>query len=229
MSRPKLKYFLQCDEVRNDQGKFSAVGIFDTIFSFIFPANHKQFYLLAGFTGQAGKHELELHVTGPDGRVLGTTKGLLELESEDHVSNVVFGFENFPLPVQGRYKLSLFMDGDFLVEYPFTATAPPRRERSAEEIAELVKRPDVISSANADIECNRCRSTYKFQLHLDPNASTEPGFMKLPPGDSFLCGKCGNEIPLNQVRQNLENIIGIPKEWLVPRQPERGPAPESIE
>ena len=217
MSRPKLKYFLQCDEVRNDQGKFSAQGIFDTIFSFIFPANHKKFFLLAGFTGDPGEHKLELQVSGPDGRVLGNTRGELKLDSPDHVANVIFGFENFPLPSEGRYTLSLFLDGDFLVEYPFTARPPfPRKERSPEEIAELLSRPDVIRSANADVECARCRASYKFQLQLDPNAPVEDGFTRLPPGQSFLCGKCGNEITLAQVRQNLENIVGIPRQWLSP-------------
>jgi len=218
MSRPKLKYFLQCDEVRNDQGKFSAVGIFDTIFSFIFPANHKKFYLLAGFTGDPGEHNLELQVSGPDGRVLGNTKGELKLDSADHVANVIFGFENFPLPTEGRYTLSLFMDGDFLVEYPFTARPPfPRKERTPEEIAQLLERDDVIRSANADVECQRCRATYKFQVQLDPATPVGAGFSKLPPGASFLCGKCGNEIPLAQVRQNLENIVGIPRQWLAPK------------
>jgi hypothetical protein len=204
MSRPKLKYFVQCDEVRNDNGKFSAVGIFDTIFSFIFPASHKRFFLLAGFTGEPGEHALDLQVAGPDGRVLGNTKGELKLESDDHVSNVVFSFENFPLPAEGRYTLSLFMDGDFMIEYPFTAKPPfPRRQRSREEIDELLKNADVIRSANADVECNRCRATYKFQLQLDPQSQVDAGFTPLPPGNAFLCGKCGNEIPLVQVRQNL--------------------------
>lgn len=215
MSRPKLKYFLQCDEVRNDQGKFSAIGIFDTIFSFIFPANHKKFFLLAGFTGEPGLHKLELQVSGPDGRVLGNTKGELTLDSPAHVANVIFGFENFPLPSEGKYTLSLFLDGDFLVEHPFTARPPfPRKERSAEEVAELLSRPEVIRSANADVECSRCRASYKFQLQLDPAAPVEAGFTRLPPGNSFLCGKCGNEVNLGQVRQNLENIVGIPRQWL---------------
>ncbi len=217
MSRPKLKYFIQCDDVQNDNGKFSAVGIFDTIFSFIFPANHKKFFLLAGFSGEPGDHSLELQVSGPDGRVLGNTKGDLKLENPDNVANVIFGFDSFPLPSEGRYTLSLFMDGDFVVEHGFTAKPPfPRRQRTSEEIDKLLTQQDVIRSANADVQCQRCRSKYKFQLQLDPKSGVEPGFTPLPPGNSFLCGQCGNEIPLTQVRQNLENIVGIPRQWLAP-------------
>lgn len=218
MSRPKLKYFIQCDDVQNENGKFSAVGIFDTIFSFIFPASHKKFFLLAGFSGEPGEHHLELQVSGPDGRVLGNTKGELKLDSPDNVANVVFGFEGFPLPAEGRYTLSLFMDGDFVVEHGFTAKPPfPRRQRTPEEIDKLLTQQDVIRSANADVQCQRCRANYKFQLQLDPKSAVEPGYTPLPPGQSFLCGQCGNEIPLVQVRQNLENIVGIPRQWLAPQ------------
>jgi hypothetical protein len=218
MSRPKLKYFIQCDEVRNENGKFSAFGIFDTIFSFIFPANHKRFFLLAGFSGERGDHKLELQVSGPDGRILGNTGGELRLESEDMVANVIFEFATFPLPTEGRYTLSLFMDGDFLVEHFFTAKPPfPRRQRTREEIIALLNQPEVIRSANADVECNRCRTNYKFQLQLDPEAPVDEGYERLPEGQLLRCGKCGNEIPLGQVRQNLENIVGIPRQWLSPQ------------
>lgn len=218
MARPRLKYFVQCDEVKNDNGKFSAVGIFDTIFSFIFPASHKRFFLLAGFTGDPGTYNLDLQVTGPDGTVLGNTKGELKLENADHVCNVVFGFDNFPLPLEGKYTLSLFMDGDFVVEYPFTAKPPfPRQQRTPEEIAQLLQNPDVIRSANAEVQCNKCKSQYKFQLQLDPNAQVDDGFAPLPPGEAFICGQCSSQIPLVQVRRNLENIVGIPRQWLAPR------------
>jgi len=218
MARPKLKYFIQCDEVRNDNGKFSAYGIFDTIFSFLFPATHKRFFLLLGFSGDPGEHKLELHLVGPDGRVLGNTNGILKLDAPDVVANVIFEFAKFPLPSEGRYTLSLFMDGDFLVEHAFSARPPvPRRERTPEEIRELLARQDVIRSANADVECHRCKSTYKFQVQLDPDAPMDEGYAPLPPGTSFVCQKCGNDIPLGQVRQNLENIVGIPRQWLSPQ------------
>jgi hypothetical protein len=218
MARPKLKYFIQCDEVRNENGKFNAFGIFDTIFSFIFPATHKRFFLLAGFSGDPGEHKLDLQVSGPDGRMLGNTGGELKLESADMVANVIFEFGSFPLPSEGRYTLSLFMDGDFLVEHFFTAKPPfPRRERTREEILALLNQPEVIRSANADVECSRCRATYKYQLQLDPETPVDPGYDRLPSGPSFTCPKCSNEIPLAQVRQNLENIVGIPRQWLSPQ------------
>jgi len=224
MPIPKLKYFIQCDEVRNDNGKYSAMGFFDTIFSFIFPATHRRFYLLLGFAGAEGKFEVELQVTAPDGRTLGNTKGEIALETLEHVANVVFAFENFPLPAEGKYTLSVFLDGDFLAEHYFTARPPfPRRRRSPEEIAALVQQPDIIKSANADVTCDNCRATYRFQVQLDPHAPIDPGFMQLPSGEIFFCGGCGNKIPLGQVRHNLENIIGIPRQWLS----SHGPVPST--
>jgi hypothetical protein len=217
MSRPKLKYFIQCDEVRNDGGKFSALGIFDTVFSFIFPATHQKFFLLIGFTGNPGSYSLDLQVTGPGGESLGSTHGALKIESPEETANTVFAFEKFPLPSEGKYTLSLFVDGDFLIEDYLTARPPvPRRQRSTEEIARLLQQPDIIHSANADVSCTRCRAIYKFQLKLDPAAALDEGFMKMPPGEAFMCGQCGNTVPLNQVRQNLENIVGIPRAWISP-------------
>ncbi len=218
MTRPKLKYFIQCDEVRNEQGKFSAFGIFDTIYSFIFPATHKRFFLLSGFSGEPGEHDLELHVSGPDGRNLGNTKGHLKLESPESVANVIFEFGSFPLPSEGRYTLSLFMDGDFLAEHFFIAKPPfPRRPRTREEIEALLMQPDVIRSANADVTCSRCGSAYRFQLQLDPEAPVETGFDRLPERDDYQCLKCASMISLAQVRHNLENIVGIPRQWLSPQ------------
>lgn len=215
MARPKLKYFIQCDEVRNEDGKFSAYGIFDTIFSFIFPASHKRFFLLAGFSGEPGQHKLQLQLSGPGGQVLGNTSGELRLDSEDMVANVIFEFASLPLPSEGRYTLSLFMDGDFLVEHFFTAKPPfPRRERTRAEIDDLLGRPDVIRSANADVACSRCKSVHKFQLQLDPAAAVDAGFEPLPTGVTHRCSGCGNDIPLTQIRHNLENIVGIPRQWL---------------
>jgi hypothetical protein len=218
MARPKLKYIIQCDEVRIENGKFSAVGMFDNIYSFIFPAAHKKFFLLIGFTGEPGMHSLDMQVTGPGGESLGNTHGQLKIENRDQTVNTVFAFENFPLPAEGRYTLSLFIDGDFLLEDFFTARPPvPRREKTSDEISKLLEQPDVIHSANADVSCTKCRGIYKFQLKLDPTADVDEGFMKMPPGEAFTCGQCGNIVPLTQVRQNLENIVGIPRAWLSPQ------------
>lgn len=224
MAVPKLKYFIQCDEVRNEGGKFSALGLFDTIFSLIFPATHRRFFLLLGFVGGEGEHEVELHITAPDGSALGQTKGQLQLASPDQVGNVVFAFENLPLPKEGRYTLSLFLDGDYCAEHHFSVRPPfARRQRAPEEIAALLEQPDIIKSANADVQCDKCRAVYRFQLQLDPAAPVESGFLRMPPGDFFACGGCGKHIPLTQVRQNLENIVGLSRQWL--EQPGQQPPP----
>lgn len=224
MAVPKLKYFVQCDEVRNEGGKFSALGFFDTIFSLIFPATHKRFFLLLGFTGGEGRHDVELHVTSPDGTMLGQTKGELHLGGADQVGNVVFAFENLPLPAEGRYTLSVFLDGDFCTEHYFSARPPfARRQKTPEEVAALLQQPDIIKSANADVQCDKCRAVYRFQYQLDPAAPIEPGFLRLPPGDFFACGGCGKHVTIGQVRQNLENIVGLNRQWL--EQPGQQPPP----
>lgn len=217
MPIPRLKYFIQCDEVRNDNNKFSAIGLFDTIFSFIFPASHKRFFLMLGFTGAEGQYDIELHIQAPNRQTLAQTKGMLQLGSADQVGNVVFAFENFPLPLEGAYTISVFLDGDYCAEHQFSARPPVgRRQRSQDEIAALLQQPDVIKSANADISCEKCRVVFRFQYQLDPSSPVEPGYLRLPPGDFFACGNCGHHISIEQIRKNLENIVGIPRQWLEP-------------
>jgi hypothetical protein len=219
MAMPKLKYFIQCDEVRNENNKLSAVGLFDTIHSFIFPATHKKFFLLMGFFAAEGKFDLELQFGAPDGNILARTKGDFELNDITQVANVVFAFEDFQLPAQGRYSVSIFLDGDFFAEHFFRAMPPfPKRQRTDEEIRALLNQPDIIKSANIDVPCSKCRTLYRFQHHLDPVAPAEAGFLRLPPGEFFVCSACGQKIELRQIRDNLENIVGIPRQWL-------GPAP----
>lgn len=228
MAIPRIKYFIQCDEVRNDNGKYSALGIFDTIFSFIFPATHRRFVLLLGLVGAEGKFDLELHFTSPHGTNLATIKGELTLPSPEQIGNVVFALENFPLPEEGQYTISVFLDGDFLAEYFFRVQPPFRkRERTPEEIEVLLSQPDIIQVANVDVTCEQCKTVYRFQHHLDPNTPPEPGFLNLPPGDVFACAVCGRHIEVQQIRDNLENIVGIPRQWLgqanQPQQPPQTP------
>lgn len=215
MAIPKLKYFIQCDEVRNDSGKFSAVGIFDTIFSFIYPATHKRFFILLGFIGAEGKFDIEVHFTGPDGRQIAKASGEISALSTEQVTNTVFSFENFPLPMEGRYTISVFLDGDFFGEQHFRVQPPfQSRERTPDEIATLLQQPDIIKSANVDVGCDKCKTIYRFQVQLDSSAPVESGFLHLPPGDEFACSVCGQRIPIRQVRRNMDNILGIPRQWL---------------
>lgn len=215
MQMPKLKYFIQCDQVHNDGGKLSALGIFDTIYALIFPASHKRFFLMLGFTGAEGTHKLQVQIAAPDASVLMEANGQIALAHPDQVANATFGIENMPLPGEGRYTVSVFLDGDFCAEYSFRVAAPVQpKDRTPEQIQDLLQREDIVKSANAEVGCERCRSVYKFQHHLDPEASPEPGFMGLPPGEFFVCGACGNRIPVAVMRRNLENIVGVPRQWL---------------
>jgi uncharacterized Zn-finger protein len=213
--RPRLKYFIQCDEVRNEQGKFSAIGIFDTIYSLFFPASHPRFFLLLGFTGAEGNYKVDIYITSPDGKQIAELKGEVRIQNESHVTNAVFCFEKFPLVIPGRYTITIFLEGDFLAEYPFFARPPfDAQNRTPEEIAELMKRPDIVKSATAEVSCPKCGTQYRFQYNLDPRAPVAPGSLALPPGEFFACAACGTHIPLTQLRENLSRIVGVPQSWL---------------
>lgn len=215
MAIPKLKYLLQCDEVREENGKFSAIGIFDRIWSFVYPARHKQFGLLLGFHKAEGAYDLEVQINAPDGSDLGRITGKLELKTLDHTANVAINIQDLPLPAEGKYTISLFLDGDFYTEHSFYVQAPfQQHERTPEQIKMLMANPDIVKAANADITCDKCHTVYKFQLHLDPDTRPDAGFLSLPPGEEFACGVCGRRVAIGQARRNLQNIVGIPRQWL---------------
>ncbi len=217
MAIPRLKYFITCDEVKNEGGKFSAIGIFDTIFSFIYPATHQRFFVLIGCVGAAGRFGLELQFSDPEGRPFAKATGELVLPSDQQVGNAVFVFERFPLPVQGMYTISVFLDGDFFAEHHFRVHPPfPKRDRTSDEIATLLAQPNIIKSAHVDVACDQCKAVYRFQKHLDPNQPVDQGFLPVPPGEFFICAVCGKRLQVKQVRENLDNIVGIPQQWLGP-------------
>jgi hypothetical protein len=175
-----------------------------------------------------------LQIAAPDRNLLARATGELSMPGESQVGNVVFALDNFPLPMAGKYMMSVFLDGDFLAEHPFFVRPPfERRERTPDEIALLLARPDIVKSANCDVSCDKCKTAYRFQHHLDPGASLEPGFLSLPPGDYFACAVCGRHIPITQLRGNLQNLVGIPRQWLEgggpPATPDGAPEPPSAE
>lgn len=215
MMRPRLKFFIQCDEVRNENGKFSAIGIFDTIYSLVFPVSHRRFFLFMGLVGPEGRYELQLLIRGPNDQPIAEVRGELNLSGSDRVGNVVFGLENFPLPAPGRYMVTVFLEGDFLAEFPFFAARPfDATKRTPEDIQSLLQRDDVVKTANCDVVCPKCKATYRFQYNLDPTAPVAPGFLPIPPGDEFVCGTCTTRIPIADLRLNLQHLVGIPREWV---------------
>ncbi|MCX7020535.1 MAG: hypothetical protein NTY46_16400 [Candidatus Sumerlaeota bacterium] len=241
MGLPKLKYFIQCDEVRNEGGKCSAIGIFDVIYTVVFPATHRRFFILMGFAGtedeaggESAHAEIQVQFTAPNGNVIATATGKLVMPHTGQTTNVVFAFENFPIPMRGIYTITVFLDGDFYCEHTFRVQPPfPHREHTREDIAILLNQTDIIKSANVDVKCDRCGAVYRFQHHLDPNAQSEQGFLRLPPGEFFVCAVCGRELRIAQVRENMENIVGIPRQWLeaIPpaQQPPQPPEPPQAE
>lgn len=215
MSLPRLKYFIQCDEVKQDQGKYSPLGIFDTIRTLVFPTYHKKFSLLIGLLDCApGKHEIKVDITAPNGEVFGKIEGTFTCESADQTVNVVFNVEQCPLPMEGEYGFTVFVQGDVLCQYAFRAVMMVKHKENVtpEELAKLIGNPEIIQSANADVECPKCHAKYRFQVHLDPKATLEKGCLPFPPGFIFRC-MCKHEINLADAHRNLTQLVGLPSKY----------------
>ena len=194
MNMPRLKYFLQCDDVKQENGKLCPVGLFDTIYALTFPTAHPKMYLMLGFVdAEPGIYDVEIHICDPQGREdFGKVEGKVESKSMDQTINMPILLEKFPLPEAGEYKFIVYVQGDFLCEYSFRAI---QSESS-----------NVVQSANIDVECPKCHSKHRFQIGADPKFMPEIGFLPFPPGDVCKC-TCGNEIDLSAARKEFLSII----------------------
>ncbi len=185
--------------------------MFDTILSVIFPATHLKFCFLLGFVNGSGDFDAELVITDPNQKTIATTRGAFQMRGDDSLANVIFVMEHFPLPDEGRYTVSLYLDGDFITDYHFFARSPATQPRSNDDLNRLLADPNIVKSATAQVSCGQCGAVYRFQHHLDPRQSLDEGHMALPAADSFRCGTCNNDIPLLLVKKNLQTLVVLPK------------------
>jgi len=213
---PKLKYFVQCDSVEKKDGKFSAIGIFDTIYSRIFPIQHEKFSLLLGFTDAVpGKYEVEMEIVSPSGQSICKTQGEFQATSTEQVINLIFNYEKFPLPEAGRYGITVYVQGDACGEYCFSATQPSEMQilLTEEEKEKRIGDKTYVQTISIKINCHKCNNEFKLQLNLDKNKLPDAGYLPFPPGDVLSC-PCGEKIDLSTARKQFGSMLGMPHEMI---------------
>jgi hypothetical protein len=234
MSPPRLRYFLTCDGAQIQNGKVTAIGLFDTVVSAMYPAVHGSMAVVLGFEGQkAATYALGLAILAPDGKELGRVDGP-ELVMTGHAGTVsqVLELRGLQFPTPGDYRIQVLLDGSPFSDQVLHICEPPRPQiRTAEELEALLKTPDVITSATSELQCDKCKTVFRFQVHLDPSKPRDPGFLPPPPSKVFVCGTCGNRINSDGVAANLRRLLGLHRSWLpiAPQQaPEGKPADQEL-
>ena len=110
--KPVLSYTLLCDDVRQELGgKFSLMGLFESIYSGSFPAMHPRFAIVNEWTGGQGEFLATIRLLGPDKeQVLSESESKLVLYSKTQRHRDIAVRFNTAFPVPGTYWVEILLD-----------------------------------------------------------------------------------------------------------------------
>jgi hypothetical protein len=110
---PKLNFTLLCDDVRQELGgKYSLMGLFESIFAGAFPATHRRFAIVSEWSGGKGEFSVRTRLLAPDREQVlseSETKLVLFNELQRHRDISVRFDTTFRTP--GAYWIETLLDG----------------------------------------------------------------------------------------------------------------------
>src|ERR1700693_3596077 len=82
--KPRLNFTILCDDVRQEMGgKFSLMGLFESIYANSFPAMHHRLAIVNEWTAGQGEFTVKIRLLTPDrGQVLSESEAKLDLFNE---------------------------------------------------------------------------------------------------------------------------------------------------
>lgn len=119
--KPSLNYTLLCDDVRQEMGgKFSLMGLFESIYSNTFPAMHPRFAIVNDWAGGKGEFNSRIRLLAPDQKqVLSESESKLNLFNESqHHRDISIRF-NSTFNIPGTYWIETLLDGERAGIIPF--------------------------------------------------------------------------------------------------------------
>jgi hypothetical protein len=112
--KPRLNYTLICDDVRQEVGgKFSLMGLFESIYANSFPAVHYRFAIVNEWSGGKGDFTVRIRLLAPDQmQVLSESQTKLSLfdETQRHRDISIRFNTTFKLP--GTYWVETLLDDE---------------------------------------------------------------------------------------------------------------------
>lgn len=111
---PVLSYTLLCDDVRQELGgKFSLMGLFETIYANSFPAVHPRFAIVNEWTGGKGDFTVRIRLLSPDRQeVLSESEASISLFSETQRHRDISIRFNTTFAAPGTYWVETLIDGE---------------------------------------------------------------------------------------------------------------------
>ncbi|OGW29533.1 MAG: hypothetical protein A2X56_12915 [Nitrospirae bacterium GWC2_57_13] len=117
-TRPHLSYTLLCDDVRQEMGgKFSLMGLFETIYANSFPAVHPRFAIVNEWSGGKGEFLVTIRLLSPDReQVLSESEATITLFSETQRHRDISIRFNSTFPAAGTYWIEHRIDNEVIGE-----------------------------------------------------------------------------------------------------------------
>ena len=112
--KPRLNYTILCDDVRQEMGgKFSLMGLFESIYANSFPAVHPRFAIVNEWTGGKGEFKLTIRLLGPNKKdVLSESESTMSLFSETQRHRDIAVRFNSTFSTPGTYWIEMLLDGE---------------------------------------------------------------------------------------------------------------------
>jgi hypothetical protein len=110
---PRLNFTLICDDVREEVGgKFSLMGLFESIFAPAFPAVHHRFAIVNEWAGGRGEFNVRIRLVAPDRTtILSETESKLTLFNETQRHRDIALQLNTTFQAPGIYWVETLVDG----------------------------------------------------------------------------------------------------------------------
>jgi len=118
--KPALVYTILCDDVRQEiGGKFSLMGLFETISAGSFPAVHPRFAIMNEWSGGRGEFTANIRVLAPDRKtVISESEAKLALFNEtQHHRDISLRF-NTTFSSPGTYWVEMLLDNEQIALVP---------------------------------------------------------------------------------------------------------------
>jgi hypothetical protein len=126
--KPKLNYTILCDDVRQEMGgKFSLMGLFESIYANSFPAVHPRFAIVNEWMGGKGDFKLTIRLLGTNKKdVLSESDSTMSLFSETQRHRDIAVRFNTTFSASGTYWIEMLLDGEQagLVPLPLQVISP---------------------------------------------------------------------------------------------------------
>lgn len=119
-TKPALSYTIMCDDVRQELGgKFSLMGLFESISAHTFPAFHARFAIVNEWRGGRGDFAAKIRLLAPDQRtVLSESASRFSLFNEAQRHRDISIRLNSTFSVPGTYWIEMLLDDEQIALIP---------------------------------------------------------------------------------------------------------------